>query len=281
MTLTFVQNDFHHDTIFRFSRPTLWAQCVLAAVLQVVVVAHISAHPGHACRGAQGVRPAQLSFLCLTAHSPHTHVCLHHQGQQPFLHLLYSKTTHQSWRVALQKWLSSSVPVMSTRCTIKPHIRGIFFLTLNLCRASSWVKPSNESPFISRISSPAVRQADTTAHQIIKSALTWVRRHTYSYQRSDVINSRRHYKNQSSVYLKTSDLQFCRTESAAVYLWFFSITLLQPSICSCCASGENALHKDSHWSINAVLSSHYAESQTLRKNSDIFSVYLSTVCINS
>lgn len=99
MTLTFVQNDFYHDTIFWFSRPTMWAQCVLAVVVQVVVVSHVSTDPGHACSGAQGVWPTQLSFLCLTAQSPHTQICLHHQSQQSLFYLLYSETTRQIWRL--------------------------------------------------------------------------------------------------------------------------------------------------------------------------------------
>lgn len=100
MPLTFAQDDFYHDAIFWFSRPTVRAQRVLAAVVQVVVVSHVAADPGHASGGAQGVRPAQLSFLRLTAQSPHTQVCLHHQSQQPLFHLLCSKATRQIRRVA-------------------------------------------------------------------------------------------------------------------------------------------------------------------------------------
>ena len=44
-----------------------------------------------------------------------------------------------------------------------------------------------------------------------------------------------------------------------------SLTLLQPSISSCCPSWENGLHIDPHWSIHAVPPTHYTEAQTLQQ----------------
>lgn len=50
---TFLQDDLYHDAVSGFSRLTRDAHSV-AAVVQVVAVAHVSADPVHACGGAEG-----------------------------------------------------------------------------------------------------------------------------------------------------------------------------------------------------------------------------------
>lgn len=52
-----------------------------------------------------------------------------------------------------------------------------------------------------------------------------------------------------------------------------SLTLLQPSISSCCPSRENGLDIDPHWSIHAVPSSHYTEAQTLGTAAEILLIF--------
>lgn len=66
-----MQDDFHDDAVSGFNRLTRDAQRVAAAAVQEAVVSHVSADPGHAGGGAKGARPAQLSYLHLTAQSSH------------------------------------------------------------------------------------------------------------------------------------------------------------------------------------------------------------------
>lgn len=101
MRLTFLQDDLHHDAVPGFGRLTRDAQRVAAGAVQVVVVTHVGADPGHACGGAQGARPAELGDLRLSTQSPHPQAGPHHQGQEPLLDLLHAERIKDQQRLLL------------------------------------------------------------------------------------------------------------------------------------------------------------------------------------
>lgn len=89
LSLTFLQDNLYHDAVSGFSRLTRHVQRVTAVVVQVVVVSHVGTDPGHACGGAEGARPAELSYLRLTTQSPDAQAGPHHQSQQALFDLLH------------------------------------------------------------------------------------------------------------------------------------------------------------------------------------------------
>lgn len=93
MTLTFLQDNLYHDTVSGFGRLTPAAQRVAAVVVQVAIVSHVGSDPSHSRGGAEGVRPAQLSYLYRTTQSAHTQAGPHHQSQQALFNLLPENTT--------------------------------------------------------------------------------------------------------------------------------------------------------------------------------------------
>lgn len=105
--LTFLQDNLYHDTVSGLGRLTPAAQRVAAVVVEVAVVSHVSSDPGHSRGGAEGARPAQLSYLYRTTQSPHTQAGPHHQSQQALFNLLPEKhnliysNSMQSW----ERWI--------------------------------------------------------------------------------------------------------------------------------------------------------------------------------